>query len=76
MRNIFNKNFREIRENSRRENFPGSFSGNPGNFPSGKFPRENFGKSGKLPNGKLSPGEFREIRETSRGQNFYMRFIQ
>ena len=54
MRNIFNKNFREIRENSRRENFPGSFSGNPGNFPSGKFPRENFGKSGKLPVGKIA----------------------
>ena len=37
---------------------------------------ENFGKCEKLPVGKISPGEFREIRETSRGQNFHMRFIQ
>jgi hypothetical protein len=39
-----------------RENFPRRISGNPGNFPSGKFPPENFGKSGKLPDGKISPG--------------------
>ena len=54
----------------------GRISGNPGNFPTGKFPQENSGKSGKLPVGKISPGEFRETRETSRGQNFHMRFIQ
>jgi hypothetical protein len=52
------------------------FSRNPGNFPTGKFPQENFGKSGKLPDGKISPGEFREIRETSRRENFHRRFIQ
>ena len=30
--------FREIRETSRRENFPRRISGNPGNFPAGNFP--------------------------------------
>jgi hypothetical protein len=29
--------------------------------------------SGKLPDGKLSPGEFREIRETSRRETFSRR---
>ena len=43
-----------VLETSRRENFPRRISGNPGNFPSGKFPSENFGKSGKLPVGKIS----------------------
>jgi hypothetical protein len=65
----------EIRETSRRENFTTGISGNPGNFPSGKFHHGNFGKSGKLPVGKISPGEFREIRETSRRENFVGCFI-
>jgi hypothetical protein len=45
--------FREMRETSRRENFPRRISGNVGNFPTGKFPQENFGKCGKLPGGKI-----------------------
>ena len=40
--------------NSRWKNFPRRISGNPGNFPSGKSPPENFGKSEKLPVGKIS----------------------
>ena len=37
MEKVLTGKFREIRETSRRENFPRRISGNPGNFPSGKF---------------------------------------
>ena len=40
-----------------------------------KFHPENFRKSGKLPVGEISPGEFQEIRETSRRGNFHRCFI-
>mgnify|MGYP003676982492 CR=1 FL=1 len=36
----------------------------------GKFSQENFRKCRKLPDGKLSPGELRDIRETSRRETF------
>ena len=57
------------RKISRRETSSVKFPGNVCKLPLEKFPPENFGKSGKLPVGKISPGEFREIRETSRREN-------